>query len=79
MGRHVREQRGYLAEVDACTNEVMKDLREQQTIVPQIDNQRLHTPLLKMLSNALWILRRLEDQREAIIEHLAEFLPSKED
>lgn len=71
----MRKYLDYLADVDASIDAVMKNLREQQAIVPRIDCVILRAALLRLLSHGLRVLSRLEHTRDALIERLAEFLP----
>jgi hypothetical protein len=55
--------------------EVVLHLREQQSLMADIDCPRSHQALLMLLSNGLRIYCRLKNQQQGLLEKVAEQLP----
>lgn|GEM_PF-5355314 len=50
-------------------------LREQQAVVPMLHGSVAHADTVKLLSTSLRTFAWLEDQRNALIEGIGEYLP----
>jgi hypothetical protein len=64
-----------LADINERLREATNHLREQQSLVPDIDCPRSHQALLMLLSNGLRVYCRLQDQRRTLHEKIAEYFP----
>jgi len=64
-----------LADVRKRLDDAIYHLREQQSLVLDIDCPRYHATLLMLLSNGLRVFCWLEDQHNGLLERIGEYLP----
>lgn len=64
-----------LADVQNRLEDARNQLHEQQSLISEIDNAQNHTTLIMLLSNGLRIFCWLEDQRNALMRRVREYLP----
>jgi hypothetical protein len=70
MHRHM----AHLAEIRKRLSEVVLDLREQQSLMAELDCPQIHKALLKLLSNGLRVYYWLKDQDRRLLENIREYL-----
>ena len=64
-----------LADINERLQEATDHLREQQSLVPDIDYPRSHQALLMLLSNGLRVYCWLQDQRRALHKNIGKSFP----
>ena len=64
-----------LADIQERIEDARDQLREQQSLIAEIDSPQNHTTLIILLSNGLRIFCWLEDQKNALMKRVREYLP----
>jgi hypothetical protein len=64
-----------LADIEDRIEDARHQLHEQQSLIAKIDNPQNHTTLIILLSNGLRVYCWLEDQKNALMRRVREYLP----
>ncbi len=64
-----------LADVEARLQQAIRDLRQQQGLVPELAGLHNHQALALLLANGLRAYGWLSDQHNGLLERIAEELP----